>query len=160
MKNNIFTTKLIETIAEGESVFLVMDFISSDLKMLLNDPKHAKFSLNEETHFLTILYNLLCCVNFLHSANIAHRDLKPGNLLIDNECNIKICDFGLARSMKSGDGKKRSKTNHVVARWYRAPELILGDEDYTSKIDIWSIGCIMGELLNFTDHYRGTKRHL
>lgn len=81
----------------------------------------------EDEHFVIILYNLLCSINFLHSANIAHRDLKPANILIDSECNVKICDFGLARSMETLDGKKRSKTLHVVARWYRAPEIILGD---------------------------------
>lgn len=156
MKNNIFTTKLIDLIIEGDSVFLVMNYMSSDLKKLFNEKKPADFSLNEDDHFIIILYNLLCGIHFLHSANIVHRDLKPANFLIDGECNVNVCDFGLARTLETQDQKKRSKTNHVASRWYRAPELIMGDKDYRDKVDTWSLGCIMSELLGYTDNYRGT----
>ena len=96
-------------------------------------------------------------MNFLHSANVAHRDLKPANILIDSECNITICDFGIARTIVAkvpSVKHSRSKTVHVASRWYRAPELIVGQNDYTTKVDIWSVGCIVAEVLNYTDHYR------
>jgi serine/threonine protein kinase len=77
-----------------ECVFLVMEFFSTDLKELLNveekDPQNSH-------GFITILYNILCSVNFLHSQNLIHRDIKPSNFLITDQCTVKICDFGLSR---------------------------------------------------------------
>lgn len=77
-------------------IFLVMDYVQTDFRKLLNST--PKTQLNDE-HITTILYNSLCVLNFLHTANVVHRDLKPGNFLIDSTCNVKICDFGLARVM-------------------------------------------------------------
>ena len=74
----------------------MMDYIDHDLKRIFTTVSPPSF--NEE-HVITILYNILCSLNFLHSANIIHRDIKPANVLINGECAIKICDFGLARSM-------------------------------------------------------------
>jgi len=74
-----------------------------------------------------------------------HRDLKPANILINFDCRIKICDFGLARG--ADPNKKQNLTNYVVTRWYRAPELLLDNTRYTSAIDIWASGCIFAEML-------------
>ncbi|XP_019260030.1 PREDICTED: mitogen-activated protein kinase mpkC-like [Nicotiana attenuata] len=87
---------------------------------------------------------LLRGVKYLHSANILHRDLKPGNLLINAYCDLKICDFGLART---SNGKGQFITEYVVTRWYRAPELLLCCDNYGTSIDVWSVGCIFAELL-------------
>lgn len=133
----------------------MMNYERSDLKSLFMEPKSDDFIFNEE-HFITIAYNILCCVQFLHSANIAHRDIKPANILVDSECGITLCDFGLSRSMEAQDDKQRAKTAHVCSRWYRAPELILEVTDYTTKIDMWSVGCVIGELLGFTDIFRSS----
>lgn len=76
-------------------LFVVMEYVSSDLKKVLNDAD--KMGL-EKDHVITILYNSLCCLNFIHSANIIHRDIKSANILMDDECRAKICDFGLART--------------------------------------------------------------
>lgn len=85
MKRNIFTTKLYEVIIDENdnsmTLFLVMTCFYSDLKKLFIDPKPSKFEFNEQ-HLKVVLYNILCCVNYLHSANIIHRDIKPSNILI------------------------------------------------------------------------------
>ena len=189
---------------------IVLEYVDSDLKKLL------KSSLKiEEIHIKTLMYNVLCALKYLHSAAILHRDIKPGNILVNEDCSIRLCDFGLARSIagvptginlvnqmcqeidkgkdatkiedfkdnqvsrkatmdddidldktgartyeekrdihfklektKSARRKmKRSLTGHVVTRWYRAPELILLEKSYGEEIDIWSTGCILGELL-------------
>jgi len=125
-------------------------------------------------HINTMLYNLLVGLKYIHSAGVYHRDLKPANCLVNQNCSVKICDFGLARAI-GGEGaqaddkvqdegsdqeipvgpgtvkKKRVMTQHVVTRWYRAPELILLQKGYTEAIDIWSVGCIFGELLQMQE---------
>ena len=89
------------------------------------------------------LYQLLRGLKYIHSSNILHRDLKPSNLLLNANCDLKICDFGLARTTSETD----FMTEYVVTRWYRAPELLLNCSEYTAAIDIWSVGCIFMEIL-------------
>ena len=90
------------------------------------------------------LYQLLRGLKYIHSAHVLHRDLKPSNLLLNANCDLKICDFGLARTTSETD----FMTEYVVTRWYRAPELLLNCSEYTAAIDVWSVGCIFMELLN------------
>lgn len=97
---------------------------------------------------------LLQGLNYLHSANIIHRDLKPGNLLVNANCDLKICDLGLARTCK---GKDQFMTEYVVTRWYRAPELLLCCDHYGTSIDVWSVGCIFAELLGRKPIFPGTE---
>jgi mitogen-activated protein kinase 1/3 len=103
MKNNKFTTKLIDVITptsldEMKYIFIVMESSDCDLKQLLNKIKDIEF---DEGHIITILYNALCALNFIHSANVMHRDIKPANILINHECEITLCDFGLSRTVPS-----------------------------------------------------------
>ncbi len=79
---------------EFNYLFIVMDYVESDLKKVIYSTNRVNFT---ETHCLTIIYNALCALNFLHTANIMHRDIKPSNILIDSNCQIKLCDFGLSR---------------------------------------------------------------
>ena len=80
---------------------------------------------------------------FLHSAGIIHRDLKPGNIACNDQCDLKILDFGLARQSADATGM----TGYVATRYYRAPEVILQPTNYGSPLDLWSFGCIMAELM-------------
>lgn len=85
---------------------------------------------------------------YLHTAEIIHRDLKPSNVLINSECLVKIADFGLARSvLPYDDATAPIMTEYVATRWYRAPEIVLGSSQYSKAVDMWSVGCILGELI-------------
>lgn len=84
-------------------------------------------------------------LKYLHSAGILHRDIKPGNLLVNSNCLLKICDFGLARVEEPDPS--RHMTQEVVTQYYRAPEVLMGCRHYGSAIDVWSVGCIFAELL-------------
>jgi cyclin-dependent kinase 12/13 len=81
---------------------------------------------------------------YLHSSKVMHRDIKGANILLNNKGEVKLADFGLARTWR---GERRQYTDRVVTYWYRCPELLLGDRHYTSAIDIWSLGCCFAELL-------------
>lgn len=87
-------------------------------------------------------------VHAIHSAHVLHRDLKPGNLLVNKNCDLKICDFGLARAVDpETEAKDLGLTEYVVTRWYRAPELLVENQTYSTAIDVWACGCIFAEML-------------
>ena len=94
----------------------------------------------------------------MHSANLLHRDLKPSNLLVNAECHVKVADFGLARSLDITDPDSAPiLTDYVATRWYRAPEILLGSNKYTKGVDMWSMGCILAELLMGKPIFPGTS---
>uniref|UniRef100_A0A5K3EUC0 Protein kinase domain-containing protein n=1 Tax=Mesocestoides corti TaxID=53468 RepID=A0A5K3EUC0_MESCO len=107
-------------------------------------------------HKKYIIYQILKAVKYIHSANVIHRDLKPSNILLDSDCNAKVCDFGLTRSLTRlpvqngsdvpADLGNPELTEYVATRWYRAPEILLSSSHYTKGVDMWSIGCIMAEM--------------
>ena len=84
---------------------------------------------------------------FIHSADIIHRDLKPSNVFINSDCHVKLGDFGLARTLDNDPHMPGLVTDYVATRWYRAPEMILAAQKYGKPIDMWSVGCILYELL-------------
>jgi len=124
-----------------EDVYIVSDLMDTDLHQIVR----SKQALSDD-HVQYFLYQILRGLKYLHSANILHRDLKPGNLLVNANCDLKICDLGLARMMDPAD-ILRDMTEYVVTRWYRPPELLLSSTAYTKSIDMWSVGCIFAELI-------------
>ena len=230
MKGNIFTTHVLDVIFspdfQEEYIFIVMDFMESDLKKILKTSKHIQFC---DAHITTIMYNTLSAISYLHSANIIHRDIKPANILLDDKCQIKLCDFGFARTLlkeqqpkkvhrsndlsksfdysslnmntnksqlsqtfsdkfKSPKAKRkiqhalsfedqqiindlqknerialqqrkeinmrhnrvRELSSNVCTRWYRPPEIILAEKHYDFSADMWSLGCILYEMVHST----------
>ncbi|KAK6904775.1 hypothetical protein I203_105591 [Kwoniella mangroviensis CBS 8507] len=121
-------------------VFIVMPFIEHDLKTLLADMPHPFL----QSEVKTIMSQLLSAVAHCHANWILHRDLKTSNLLMNNRGQIKVADFGLARKFGDPLGEM---TQLVVTLWYRSPELLLGAKEYTTAVDLWSIGCIFAELM-------------
>lgn len=101
----------------------------------------------KDIHHRFIMYQIMKGIKYLHSADVIHRDLKPSNILINSDCHLKLCDFGLARSLYQDEEKDLALTEEVATRWYRAPEVLLGSQTYEKSADIWSIGCILAELL-------------
>ncbi|EEH36530.2 mitogen-activated protein kinase MKC1 [Paracoccidioides lutzii Pb01] len=109
-----------------------------------------------DAHFQSFIYQILCGLKYIHSANVLHRDLKPGNLLVNADCELKICDFGLARGFSiDPDENAGYMTEYVATRWYRAPEIMLSFPSYTKAIDVWSVGCILAELLGGRPFFKG-----
>ncbi|XP_068665087.1 cyclin-dependent kinase G-2-like [Aristolochia californica] len=122
-------------------VFMVMEYMEHDLKGLMETMKQP-FSQSEVK---CLMLQLLEGIKYLHDNWVLHRDLKTSNLLLNNRGELKICDFGLARQYGS---PLKPYTQLVVTLWYRAPELLLGAKKYSTAIDMWSLGCIMAELLS------------
>lgn len=95
----------------------------------------------------------------MHSAQLLHRDIKPSNVLLNSECQVKMADFGLARSVAQLHSEEGNPvlTDYVATRWYRAPEILLSSNRYTFGVDMWACGCILGELINGKPIFPGTS---
>jgi len=131
-----------------DDIYLVSELMDTDLHQIIASPQALS-----DDHCQYFLYQILRALKHMHSAHVLHRDLKPSNLLINSDCLLKICDFGLARI------EERSTlgfmTEYVATRWYRAPEVILTWKQYTKAIDVWSVGCIFAELLGRKPIFQG-----
>lgn len=132
-----------------EDIYFVTDLMETDLHRVI----YSQQDLTDD-HIQYFMYQVLRGVLYIHSSSVIHRDLKPSNLLLNKNCDLKICDFGLARALDTG-GTDNMLTEYVVTRWYRAPEVILNASNYTKELDIWSVGCIMAELLGRTPLFPG-----
>ena len=108
-----------------------------------------------DQHAQYFVYQILRGLKFIHSAKVLHRDLKPSNLLVNSNCDLAICDFGLARGVSPEVAGQL--TEYVVTRWYRAPELLCESADYDEKVDVWSVGCVLGEILGRRPIFKGNS---
>ncbi|CAM5107098.1 unnamed protein product [Natator depressus] len=135
-------------------IYLVFESMETDLHAVIK-----KGNLLKDIHKCYILYQLLKATKFIHSGNVIHRDQKPSNILLDADCFVKLCDFGLARSLCQIHEDQGSPllTEYVATRWYRAPEILLSSHSYTKGVDMWSIGCILGEMLLGKPIFPGTS---
>lgn len=134
---------------------MIMEYVEHDMWGFLQYTRDKKLALYvssrsvmyrySKDHVRWYMYQFLQALSYLHKNMIMHRDLKTSNLLLTNKHEIKLTDFGLARQLQFGD--KNRYTTEVMTLWYRPPELLLGKSEYSTETDVWSAGCIFGELL-------------
>ena len=125
-----------------DDVYIVSELMDTDLHQIIASPQPLT-----DDHCQYFLYQILRALKYIHSAHVLHRDLKPSNLLLNGNCDLKVCDFGLARVAHPEENHAGFLTEYVATRWYRAPEIMLSWKEYTKAIDVWSVGCIFAELL-------------
>ena len=142
-----------EAFSNKGNLFLVFEYVEKNLLEVLEEspdglsPKLIK----------SFVYQMCKAIAYLHSINMIHRDVKPENLLIDENLQLKICDFGFARKVKlnNSDNNINEMTDYVATRWYRSPELLLSGGIYGPSVDYWAVGCIMGELADGNPMFPG-----
>ena len=125
-----------------DSLIVVMDLMEADLFQIINSSQPITVD-----HHRFFIYQVLRGLKFIHSANILHRDLKPSNLLVNSNCDLKIGDFGLARVSNQDEENSEFLSEYVATRWYRPPEVLMNYDTYGPELDVWSVGCILAELI-------------
>lgn len=132
-------------------LYLTFDYMDADLHSVVRSnvllPIHKKY----------IMYQLVKALKYIHSAELIHRDVKPSNILLSSQCALKLCDFGLMRSLAEPEGPSPVLTDYVATRWYRPPEVLLGSTHYATSFDMWSAGCVLGEMLIGQPMFHGTS---
>jgi len=135
--------------------FIVMGIMDTTLRNIIHSPAITPL------HYKWYMYQILCGLKYLHSANIIHRDLKPHNILVNSVSDLKIIDFGLSRGVKFDTVMT---PQNVTTLWYRAPEVLLGCSNYSFPIDIWAAGCIFAEFFIrnplFPGDYKNGDQHI
>ncbi|KAJ3303559.1 Mitogen-activated protein kinase [Kappamyces sp. JEL0829] len=130
-------------------IYISQELMEADLHQIIRSEQPLS-----DAHYQYFIYQICRGLKYIHSANVLHRDLKPGNLLVNADCELKICDFGLARGLTDSQDTG-FMTEYVATRWYRAPEIMLAFRNYTKAIDMWSVGCILAELLGGKPLFKG-----
>ncbi|CUA76900.1 extracellular signal-regulated kinase 1/2 [Rhizoctonia solani] len=146
------------TFEDFKEVYLVQERMETDMHRVIRTQELT------DDHCQYFIYQTLRALKALHSANVLHRDLKPSNLLLNANCDLKLCDFGLARSAlpppsTAANDTSTFMTEYVATRWYRAPEVMLTFKEYTRAIDIWSVGCVLAEMLSSKPLFPGRDYH-
>ncbi|KAL4240861.1 Cell division protein kinase 1 [Mactra antiquata] len=139
-----------DVLMQENKLYLVFEFLSMDLKRYMDTIPNGKFM--DKMLVKSYTYQIIQAILFCHQRRVLHRDLKPQNLLIDNNGVIKLADFGLARAFGI---PVRVYTHEVVTLWYRAPEVLLGSQRYSTPVDIWSVGCIFAEMVTKRPLFHG-----
>ena len=148
---NIIRLQHVIKAENDRDIYLTFDHMDTDLHAVI------RAGILTEVHQKYIIWQLLKALKYLHSADLLHRDIKPSNLLLNADCHVKLCDFGLCRSVAEVTGPLPVLTDYVATRWYRAPEILLGSTRYTRGVDIWSLGTILGEMINGRPVFAGTS---
>lgn len=163
---SIFDVQKPSSFEQFNEVYIIQELMQTDLHRVIVTQELS------EDHVQYFVYQTLRALKVLHGSNVIHRDLKPSNLLLNSNCDLKICDFGLARivseratdgdahvdaddtddnspssAANDGDPAISGMTEYVATRWYRAPEVMLTAAQYSKSMDVWSCGCILAELL-------------
>ncbi|KAG6876741.1 Mitogen-activated protein kinase 2 [Termitomyces sp. T32_za158] len=160
------------SIDDFHEVYLVQELMETDLHRVIRTQELS------DDHCQYFIYQTLRALKALHSADVLHRDLKPSNLLLNANCDLKVCrssssvivthplqlcDFGLARSARPppefANDSSTFMTEYVATRWYRAPEVMLTFKEYTRAIDMWSVGCVLAEMLSGKPLFPGRDYH-
>jgi cyclin-dependent kinase len=141
---------LYDVVHTERKLTLVFEYLDQDLKKYLDVCNGGL----DRMIIKSFLFQLLTGVAYCHHHRVLHRDLKPQNLLINREGELKLADFGLARAFGI---PVRSYTHEVVTLWYRAPDVLLGSRKYSTPVDMWSIGCIFAEMVNGTPLFTGNS---
>ncbi|XP_050671676.1 extracellular signal-regulated kinase 2 [Leptidea sinapis] len=154
---NIVKLHSIHRALNNRDIYLGFEYMETDLHNVIK-----RGNILKDIHKRYIMYQMLKATKYIHSGNVIHRDQKPSNVLIDSACRVKIADFGLARSVSSlysggEEGADPCLTDYVATRWYRAPEILIASKNYTKGIDMWSLGCILGEMLTGSPLFPGTS---
>jgi len=145
------------SLEDFKEVYLVQELMETDLHRVIRTQELS------DDHCQYFIYQTLRALKALYSADVIHRDLKPSNLLLNSNCDLKLCDFGLARSSRPppnvANDSSTFMTEYVATRWYRAPEVMLTFKEYTRAIDVWSVGCVLAEMLNGKPLFPGRDYH-
>jgi len=134
----------VNTLDEFTDVYMVTHLMGADLNNIIKTQKLS------DDHVQFLVYQIVRGMKYVHSAGIIHRDLKPSNIAVNEDCELKILDFGLARPTEN------EMTGYVATRWYRAPEIMLNWMHYNQTVDLWSVGCIMAEMITGKTLFPGT----
>ncbi|KAI8849180.1 kinase-like domain-containing protein [Chytridium lagenaria] len=135
---------LIEVFRRKGKLYLVFEHVDHTILEDLDKHPNGLSDDRENGMVRKCMWQLLKAMDYLHSHHVIHRDIKPENILVSINGVLKLCDFGFARTL-AGPGAKY--TDYVATRWYRAPELLVGDTEYGKPVDIWATGCIFAEIL-------------
>ena len=147
--SHVNIVKLLDVVHLPSNIVLVFEYVETDLKALLKKNNNKGL---EPKLYKSFLYQLLKGIQHIHRMKILHRDIKSENLLISKDNKLKITDFGLARGFGLPITNFR---NDVVSLWYRAPDILLGNEQYERSVDMWSIGCIFAEMVTGNIIFKG-----
>lgn len=148
--NHVNIVQLLDVIHTNTKLTLVFEYLNTDLKKLIDKNSNKPL---DSTSVKSFLYQLLRGIHYIHKKKILHRDLKPQNLLLSSDGVLKIADFGLARAFSVS---VKSYTHEVITLWYRPPEVLAGAKVYDTSIDIWSVGCIFGEMVKGVALFSGS----